>query len=42
VAADTVLAPEPLARALDALPAARRRALVEAFEALAEAAEQLP
>ena len=42
VAADTVLAPEPLARALDALPAARRRALVEAFEALADAAEQLP
>jgi DNA-binding MarR family transcriptional regulator len=40
VAADTVLEPEPLARALAALPAARRAALLEGFEALADAAER--
>jgi MarR family transcriptional regulator, organic hydroperoxide resistance regulator len=40
VAADTVLEPEPLARALAALPAARRAALLDGFEALADAAER--
>ena len=40
VAADTVLEPERLARALAALPEARRVALLDAVEALAEAAER--
>jgi DNA-binding MarR family transcriptional regulator len=41
VAADTVLEPEPLAQALDALAAGRRAALLDAIEALADAAERL-
>ena len=41
VAADTVLEPAPLARALDALDAGRRTELLDAFEALADAAERL-
>jgi MarR family transcriptional regulator, organic hydroperoxide resistance regulator len=40
VAADTVLEPEPLARALAALPPSRRAALLDGFEALADAAER--
>lgn len=40
VAADTVLEPDGLARALAALPARRRAALLGAVEALADAAEQ--
>ena len=40
VAADTVLEPERLARALAALPPPRRAALLAGFEALADAAEQ--
>jgi MarR family transcriptional regulator, organic hydroperoxide resistance regulator len=40
VAADTVLRPDALARALAALPEARRAALLDGFEALADAAEQ--
>ena len=40
VAADTVLRPDALARALDALPEARRAGLLDGFEALADAAEQ--
>jgi MarR family transcriptional regulator, organic hydroperoxide resistance regulator len=40
VAADTVLEPESLARALAALPPSRRAALIDGFEALADAAEQ--
>jgi hypothetical protein len=41
VAADTVLEPAPLARALAALPERRRAALLSGMEALAEAAERL-
>lgn len=41
VQSDTVLAPERLARALEALPAAARAALLEHFEALADAGERL-
>jgi DNA-binding MarR family transcriptional regulator len=41
VAADTVLEPEALARALAALPAGERAALLRAFEALADAGERL-
>jgi DNA-binding MarR family transcriptional regulator len=41
VAADTVLEPEPLAQALDALAAGRRAQLLDAIEALADAAERL-
>lgn len=40
VAADTVLEPDRLARALAALPDARRVALLEAVEALADEAER--
>jgi MarR family transcriptional regulator, organic hydroperoxide resistance regulator len=40
VAADTVLEPERLARALAALPARRRAALLDAVEELADAAER--
>jgi DNA-binding MarR family transcriptional regulator len=40
VAADTVLEPDRLARALAALPEARRVALLDAVEQLAEAAER--
>ena len=40
VAADTVLEPERLARALAALPEARRVALLDAVESLAEEAER--
>jgi DNA-binding MarR family transcriptional regulator len=40
VAADTVLEPVPLARALDALGGGRRAALLDAIEALADAAER--
>jgi MarR family transcriptional regulator, organic hydroperoxide resistance regulator len=42
VASDTVLEPEPLAQALDALAARRRAQLLDAIEALADAAERLP
>jgi DNA-binding MarR family transcriptional regulator len=42
VAADTVLEPGALARALSALPAAQRRELLRAMDALAEAGESLP
>jgi DNA-binding MarR family transcriptional regulator len=41
VAADTVLEPEALARALAALGAAQREARLRAFEALADAGEKL-
>jgi DNA-binding MarR family transcriptional regulator len=41
VRADTVLEPERLARALAALPAAERAALLSGFEALADAGERL-
>ena len=41
VAADTVLEPRPLAQALDALAAGRRAELLDAIEALADAAERL-
>ena len=40
MAADTVLEPDRLARALAALPDARRVALLEAVEALADEAER--
>jgi MarR family transcriptional regulator, organic hydroperoxide resistance regulator len=40
VAADTVLAPDPLDRALAALPPERRAALLDGVEALADAAER--
>ena len=40
VAADTVLEPDRLARALAALPEARRVALLDAVDALADAAER--
>ena len=40
VAADTVLEPDRLARALAALPEARRIALLDAVEELAETAER--
>jgi DNA-binding MarR family transcriptional regulator len=40
VAADTVLEPEALARALAALPGGRRAALLDAVEALADMAER--
>jgi DNA-binding MarR family transcriptional regulator len=40
VAADTVLEPDRLARALAALPEARRAALLDAVEALADEAER--
>jgi DNA-binding MarR family transcriptional regulator len=40
VAADTVLEPDRLARALAALPAVRRGALLDAVEELADAAER--
>jgi MarR family transcriptional regulator, organic hydroperoxide resistance regulator len=40
VAADTVLEPERLARALAALPEARRVTLLDAVEALADEAER--
>jgi MarR family transcriptional regulator, organic hydroperoxide resistance regulator len=40
VAADTVLEPDRLALALEALPEARRAALLDAVEELAEAAER--
>jgi DNA-binding MarR family transcriptional regulator len=40
VAADTVLEPDRLARALAALPEARRSALLAAVEELADAAER--
>jgi DNA-binding MarR family transcriptional regulator len=40
VAADTVLEPAALARALAALPARRRAALLDGADALADAAEQ--
>jgi DNA-binding MarR family transcriptional regulator len=42
VAADTVLEPEALGRALAALPAAERRALLDAMDALADAGERVP
>ena len=42
VAADTVLEPGRLERALDALDADERAALLRGFEALAEAGERLP
>ncbi len=41
VAADTVLEPEGLARALAALPKEERVALLRAFESLADAGENL-
>jgi DNA-binding MarR family transcriptional regulator len=41
VAADTVLEPEPLSRALAALGDREREALLRAFEALADAGEKL-
>ena len=41
VAADTVLEPDTLGRALAALPAAERRALLDAMEALADAGERV-
>jgi DNA-binding MarR family transcriptional regulator len=41
VAADTVLEPEPLTRALAALREEEREALLSAFEALADAGEKL-
>ena len=41
VAADTVLEPEPLSRALAALPDSQREALLRAFEALADEGEKL-
>jgi DNA-binding MarR family transcriptional regulator len=41
VAADTVLEPARLARALDSLPERRRASLLAGMEALAEAAERL-
>jgi DNA-binding MarR family transcriptional regulator len=42
VRADTVLEPERLTRALEALPAASRAALLDSLEALAEAGDALP
>jgi DNA-binding MarR family transcriptional regulator len=42
VEADTVLEPEALGRALAALPAGERRALLDAMEALADAGERVP
>ena len=41
VRADTVLEPQRLALALEALPAAERAALLDGFEALADAGERL-
>ena len=41
VAADTVLEPEPLSRALAALPGSQREELLRAFEALADEGEKL-
>jgi DNA-binding MarR family transcriptional regulator len=42
VEADTVLEPDALGRALAALPAGERRALLDAMEALADAGERVP